>query len=126
MIRSWVNSVERCSNSSRDRNSMSPPPPLVIFLTLSFFQSQETSSILTMIERKLLWVLEMYSFFECLATGKLVEKSNQLLNTAHDLESKSPGDDHETLIAEEAEFCRFNANLCHNRSIKVPSLPILP
>jgi hypothetical protein len=69
-----------------------------------------------MVERKLLWVFEIYSFLECIAGGKLMEKHNQLMAAIVENET----DEQKGLRIEEAEFCRFNANLCIIRAIKVP------
>jgi hypothetical protein len=104
------------------RQKFNVPLPLLLpavpldLSPISSSQSQETSSILTMIERKLLWVLETYSFLECLACGKLLEKSNQLSDSV-----AATAEEKQNLLAEEAEFCRFNANLCLTRSMKVAS-----
>jgi hypothetical protein len=68
-----------------------------------------------MVERKLLWVFEIYSFLECIAGGKLLEKHNELMAMTVENETEEK----KSLRIEEAEFCRFNANLCIDRSIKV-------
>lgn len=68
-----------------------------------------------MVERKLLWVFEIYSFLECIAAGKLLEKHDQLIQSASEDETQ----EQKSLRIEEAEFCKFNAQLSITRSIKV-------
>lgn len=68
-----------------------------------------------MVERKLLWVFEIYSFLECIAGGKLLEKYQSLMST----DDSNETEEEKNLRIEEAEFCRYTANGNILRSIKV-------
>lgn len=68
-----------------------------------------------MVERKLLWVFEIYSFLECIAGGKLLEKYQSLIN----VDDPEETEEQKNLRIEEAEFCRYTANGNIIRAIKV-------
>ena len=76
-----------------------------------------------MVERKILWVFEIYSFLECIAGGKLMEKYQLLMS----MDDTNETVEQKTLRIEEAEFCRYNANGNIIRAIKVcaTNFPVL-